>query len=174
MRNTLLGGLFFAILSLSCDEPKAKKVLSYEGPMLEMNDVETDYTENNRITARLVAPIVQQFLNEDMEYPKGIYVKTYNELGELESTVKADEAHFFKSENKWRARGNVILKNLLKNQMLTTEELFWDRKTKKMYTDKFVTINDTESIIYGNGLEANQDFSEYNIHKVTGEIMLNE
>ena len=43
----------------------------------------------------------------------------------------------------------------MKNNQLNTEELFWNRLTKKIFTDKFVTIRQQGDVIYGTGLDAN-------------------
>ena len=49
----------------------------------------------------------------------------------------------------------------------------WKRKDKKIYSTKFVKITTAEEIIMGEGLEANEDFSDYVIKKVKGIIKVN-
>ena len=68
--------------------------------------------------------------------------------------------------------GNVKLESIQKHQKLTTEELFWNRKDKQVYTDKFVIIETGEDVLHGQGLTAAQDFSTYRILKPTGELGL--
>jgi len=60
--------------------------------------------------------------------------------------------------------------NLEKHQQLNTEELFWKPDTKKIFTDKFVTITDHEDVLYGTGLPANQDLSDYHLKNTSGDF----
>ena len=92
----------------------------------------------------------------------------------MTSTLKANQAYFFKEENKWRGRGNVEVKNIEKQQQLNTEELFWKPDTKKIFTDKFVTIKLESEVIYGIGLDAAQDLSYYTIKDPKGEILIKD
>ena len=57
--------------------------------------------------------------------------------------------------------GNVVVINKQKQEKLLTPELNWKPVTKKVYTDKRVTILSqlTGEKLYGIGLDANQDFS---------------
>jgi LPS export ABC transporter protein LptC len=61
----------------------------------------------------------------------------------------------------------VINKN---GEKLETEKLIWDEANKKIYTDAFVKITTPNQVISGKGLESNQDFTKYEIKKITGII----
>jgi LPS export ABC transporter protein LptC len=98
----------------------------------------------------------------------------YNEFGSVSSTLRANHAFYFKKEEQWRGREKVEVKNIEKNQQLNTEELFWKPKTKKIFTDKFVTILREGDVIYGEGLEANEDLSDYLIKKPAAEFEVKE
>ena len=65
------------------------------------------------------------------------------------------------------AQNNVVLISNDKKK-LETEELIWDEKQEKMYTDKKVKITTQKEIIYGAGFTSNADFSEYSITKIHG------
>ena len=92
----------------------------------------------------------------------------------MESTLRADNAYFFKEQDQWRGRGKVEVKNLLTDEQLNTEELFWKRTTKKIFTDKFVTIRQQGDVIYGEGLDADQDLSHYDIINPHGHTEIEE
>ena len=57
-----------------------------------------------------------------------------------------------------------------KNETLNAEELIWDEKNGKIYSDKFVKITTADEIIYGEGFEANEDFTNYKIKNIKGTI----
>jgi hypothetical protein len=52
--------------------------------------------------------------------------------------------------------------------------LVWNEKIQKFYTEKFVKITTPTQIIYGDGLESNQNFSEYKIINIKGIIGVNK
>ena len=67
-----------------------------------------------------------------------------------------------------------VVVNLEKKQQLHTEELFWKPDTKKIFTEKFVTIKLENEILYGTGLDAAQDLSYYTIANPKGEFDVKE
>jgi LPS export ABC transporter protein LptC len=162
------------ILLTACNQPDVKTPVEYTGPITEFQNIETFYTEKEILKMKLKAKVVHEFLNGDREFPEGVYVEFYNEMGALESTLEANHAFYFKEEDQWRGRGKVQVKNIMKNEQLNTEELFWKPSQQKIFTDKFVTIRQEADVIYGQGLEAKQDMSDYTILKPEGEFEVND
>lgn len=144
--------------------------MEYNGPLSEMENVDVLYSENDRIKVKMKAAKILEFKNGDREFPEGLYLEFYNELGILTSTLKANHAFYFKEDDLWRGREKVEVVNIEKKQRLNTEELFWKRNERKIYTDKFVTIKLENEVVYGTGLDALQDLSSYTIKKVEGEF----
>jgi LPS export ABC transporter protein LptC len=159
-----------ALIFSSCNNTEVSKPLEYTGPLSEAEKVELFYSENERVKVKMKADLVYEFKNGDREFPKGIYLEFYDAFGKLESTLRANHAYFFKAENQWRGRGKVEVKNIEKNEQLTTEELFWRPAEERIFTDKFVTIAQQNDVVYGTGLEAKQDMSDYQIkNNISGE-----
>jgi LPS export ABC transporter protein LptC len=165
--------LLFSVLT-SCDQSELKEPVEYEGPLRVVENVETFYSEKEIVKVKLKADVLHELKNGDREFPKGIYVEFFDETGKLESTLRANHAYYFKTENQWRGQGKVQVKNIAKNEQLNTEELFWKHTDETIHTDKFVTIRQQEDVIYGEGLEAKQDMSEYTILKPQGEFAVEE
>jgi LPS export ABC transporter protein LptC len=166
--------IIIIILACSCNSSDTKEPLEYKGPLSEVENVELYYSENDNVKIKMLADLLYEFENGDREFPKGVYMEFYNEFGQLESTLRANHAFFFKKEEQWRGRGKVEVKNIEKNEQLNTEELFWKPKDKKIFTEKFVTIRLQGDVIYGEGLEAKQDLSDYVIKKPAGEFEVKE
>ena len=155
-RDTL--ALFGAVLLLAaCASKEAAKPVVYDGPLKQAENITVRYTEKEKLKTILRAKKLNEFQNGDREFPEGVYIEFYDPSGKMTSTLRANTAYFFKEENKWRGRGKVEVKNIEKQQQLNSEELFWKPDTKKIFTDKFVTITDKEDVIYGTGLMADQD-----------------
>lgn len=166
--------VFIIFVLASCSKNETVKPLEYKGPLREAENVELFYSEDQRVKVKMKSPLVYEFQTGDREFPKGLYIEFFDEAGKLASTLKTDHAYYFKSENKWRARGHVEVVNLEKNEQLNTEELYWKPAEEFIFTDNFVTIRQQNDVIYGQGLEARQDMSSYSIKKPQGEIEIKE
>lgn len=155
----------------SCTSNKeVSKPLVYEGPLRQADSIRVFYTEKEVLKTVLQAKKLNEFQNGDREFPEGIFIEFYDKNGKVSSTLRANSAYFFKEENKWRGRGKVEVVNIEKQQQLNTEELFWSPDTKQIFTDKFVTITDQQDVLYGTGLTANQDLSNYHLKNIHGDL----
>jgi LPS export ABC transporter protein LptC len=150
-----------------------KKKVVYKGPVAETTNVSTLYSDSARLQIKLTAPLQLQYENQDGIYPKGIYMTFFDRKGKVTNTVRANYGKYDKQKDQYFVRGNVVLENAVKKETLRTEELYWEKNTKKIHTDKFVTIQTETDILKGHGLTANQDFSNYKILKPTGVFSLN-
>jgi len=169
----LLCGILIPMCALfaSCSTPEENsKPLLYEGALREAEDITMYYTEKNLMKVLLKAKKINEFQNGDSEFPEGIFIEFYDDTGKITSTLRANSAYFFKTENKWRGLGDVEIINIEKNQQLNTEELFWKPDTKKIFTDKFVTIKLENEILYGTGFDADQDLANYTMKNPEGEF----
>ena len=132
------------------------------------------YSEKEKVTIKLQARKVSEYQNGDRNFPEGIFMEFYDEFGRITSTLSANKAFYYKSEHKWKGEGKVEVINIEKQEQLKTEELFWYPTTKKINTDKFVTVQNGKEVIYGTGLDAKQDMSEYSILKPEGEFAIED
>jgi LPS export ABC transporter protein LptC len=166
-------GLFLMAVCLwlsSCTPEEHSKPLVYEGPLREAEEITMFHTEQNRMKVLLKAKKINELQNGNQEFPEGIFIEFYDDLGKISSTLKANSAYYFKAEDKWRGLGDVVVINVEKQQQLNSEELFWLPATKKILTDKFVTIKLENEILFGTGLEADQDLSNYKMKNPEGEF----
>jgi LPS export ABC transporter protein LptC len=174
----LLQRIAFVVLSAMalacCNNAELKEPVEYTGPQRKAENVELYYSEKGQVKVKMQAAEVHELQSGDREFPKGIYLEFYDEFGKLESTLRANHAYYFKKEDQWRGRGKVEVKNIAKNEQLNTEELFWKPDQQKIFTDKFVTIRQQGDVLYGHGLEAKQDMSDYVIKKLEGEFEVQE
>jgi LPS export ABC transporter protein LptC len=136
--------------------------------MREGENVTMLYAERDILKMRMKGKRVLEFANGDREFPEGLFLEFFDETGKLTSTLSANHAYFFKREYQWRGRGHVEVKNLETQEQLNTEELYWKPDTKRIFTDQFVTIREVSDVLYGVGLDAAQDLSQYTIRKPTG------
>jgi len=167
-------GTILLIIACGCSGNETTKPLLYEGPLREGENVEMYYSEAQVVKVKMLAALVYEYQNGDREFPKGIYLEFFDEAGILTSKLRANHAYYFKNDDQWRARGKVEVINLVKNEQLNTEELFWKPTKEEIFTESFVTIRLQNEVLYGEGLEAKQDMSLYTIKKPQGEFSIEE
>jgi LPS export ABC transporter protein LptC len=144
-------------------------------PADQATDFELIYSDSGKIKMKLTAPISERFTGEKpyLEFKKGVLVIFFDSLMKEESRISAQYAIQKETENIIEGRNNVEIVNQ-KGEKLNTEQLFWNKNTKMIYTEKFVKITTKDEIIMGNGMEADQHFRKYKIKTVTGTINIKE
>jgi len=100
-------------------------------------------------------------------FEKGVYLEKFDSLYHVEASIKADTAYYFDREKLWRLKGHVVIKSL-KGEKFETTELFWNQQTQKVYSDKYIRIQQQDKIITGYGFESNQQLTQYTIHNSGG------
>lgn len=169
-----LFALLLAVLLPCCknDMQEARLVTARANTQIEQGkNVTIRYSDHGKIKIKAEAKTLTRF-NTDrpyMEFSDGIKVSFYSVDGQVSTTMVADYASAVESSSIMTARKNVEVINA-KGEKLNTEELIWDEQKKVLYSNAFVKITTAEEIIYGNGMEANEDFSDYVIKKITGKV----
>jgi len=165
---------FLLFSAVSCVKQETVKPVTYEGPQRIAENITMFYTEKQVVKSKVQAAKILEFQNGDRQFPEGIYIEFFSETGILQSTLKANQAFYVKKDDLWRGVGNVEVRNIEKREQLNSEELFWKPSTQRIFTEKFVTIRMDNEVLWGTGLDAAQDLSEYTIKKPQGEIEMAE
>jgi len=163
--------LFLAILS-SCENDIEKvKLLSNRTvePVESANNIQILYSDSAKLQVEMRAPELNQFEAENpyIEMPRGLKATFFDDSMLVKSTITADYGVSYEHEQKMEARKNVVVVNK-KGETLNTEHLIWDERKEKLISDAFVKITTKDEVIFGDGLEANQDFSKYKIFNIKG------
>ena len=86
-------------------------------------------------------------------FPKGLHAFAYTEGDKLETILHSDNAKHFKSKKNdneyWSAFGNVVVQNVINQQTLETDTLYWDQANKEIYTDCYVRMFSSDGFIQG-------------------------
>lgn len=106
-------------------------------------------------------------------FPEGIYVEKFDTLFRTEASIEADTAYYYTKKELWHLIGNVNVESL-KGEHFETSELFWNQKTEKVYSDKYIRIEQEEKVITGYGFESNQNMTQYRIFKSAGIFPVSE
>lgn len=147
-------------------------------PIESAKNVEMLYSDSAVVRAKLKAPQVDRYIGKTnyMLMPKGMLIIFYDENKQEETRLSADYGIGFDNGsgmNKMEGKRNVVVINK-KGEKLNTEHLIWDALTHKIYTKEFVKITTKDEILFGDGLEANEDFSVYEIKNPKGSVTIDE
>lgn len=167
-----LGLASLAWLGCENDMTKVQELIKQEQVQVETGrDVEIVYSELGNIKARVIAPRMDKHYGDEpnTEFPEGLTVYNYGDSLKLVSKMQANYGINYEKKEEILVRDDVVLVNT-EGEKLNSEELTWSRAKKKIYSDKFVKITTPDEIIVGEGFEANEDFSEYTIKKITGRF----
>jgi LPS export ABC transporter protein LptC len=168
------------VLVVSCDkeqaienienQKQAQDILSKE----RAENVEIIYTDSGILKSIITAPVLigdKSTDNPTVEMPQGLTAEFFDSDRVAESFIKAEYGIHYQNEKKVVLKKNVEVKNI-QGETLNTEELIWDQEKEIIYTDKFVKITREKEILMGMGMTANQNFTEWEIKKGSGEIKL--
>ena len=163
-----ISSIFVALLIASCDSDTKRlaDMEEYTGPRYESSNVYIVVSDSSVVKLEISGARQLTFHSGDLEFPEGIKVTFYNVLGEKTSEMTAQRG-FYDSETKlYRVEGDVVVLNLEEQKRLSTEELFWDKENKTIYTDKFVSVKSPDNLIFAEGMDSDESFSNYTFRKI--------
>lgn len=165
-----------AVLS-SCenDIEKINRVSKVDtSPVERAENIEVLYSDSGFIKMKLTGPVLERYANANEPYilfPNGMKTLFYDRALNITSRLTAEWGIRYENNQRMEAKKNVEVINE-KGDKLNTEHLTYDQADGKLRSDEFVKITTADEIIYGTGLEANEDFSRYRIFNIKGIINL--
>jgi LPS export ABC transporter protein LptC len=152
----------FIVYSCKSKMAEADSIRLGETPVQTVDDMFIVQTENSIIQMRAEAPLMERYESDTLSYelfPKGISVFGYTEEGKHETEILADNARHLKYKDgreTWEAFGNVVVKNLINQETMETDTLYWDQKNERIYTHCYVRMYSPDGFAQGYGMESDQ------------------
>jgi len=163
--------LFLVVLISCTNDPNLVQefVSDKQQPIEQIKEAKLIHTENGKVKVRLVASRIERFQNIQpaLIFSNHLEVYFYNDSSQLQSTLMSDYASIDEEKKIMIAQNNVTLISS-DDKKLETDELTWDEKKNKIYTDKKVKITTGKEVIYGEGFTSTPDFKKYSITKIHG------
>ena len=151
----------FVVFSCKSKLSVAEKLAMDETPFQIVDSMYVIQSKDGKLQMRIKAGVMERYHRDTMElelFPKGIEVYTYTEDGLLEATLEADNARHengkSKSEELWMAFGNVRIHNIIKQETIETDTLYWDRAKGEIFNDCYVRLFSPDGFIQGYGLKS--------------------
>lgn len=172
--TTILLGIGL-LLAAACDRTvrRADVLLSQDDTGVEVGrTVEILYSDSAVVRIRITAPVLLNYVDKTdprQEFPSSVKVEFLDPSTAVINTLTAKTAVRRQEKGTVVARDSVVMLSI-KQEKIETEELTWDEKSGKIRTEKFVKVTKPGEVIYGYGLEADQDFTYWRILVPKGRI----
>lgn len=182
MSTQVSKGFFFTIATAvliaftsSCknDLDKVRVELGDKVPIAITKNFISLFSDSGKVVLQIEAPLRNDYMEEEFysELPEGIKLTFFAPTGKILAHLTANYA-LIKGAGMF-IKGNVKMESD-KNGLLITESLLWNSEKKEITTDDAIEIRQEKKVIFGQGLWAKQDFSEYEISVVTGTFPISD
>ena len=154
--------LAFVVYSCKGRLSEAEKLDLDQTPIQTVDDMFFVRTENGKLTMRVESPRMEVFEHDTVSFdlfPKGIHIYGYSEEGLLETTIVAQKARhdkYYRKGERWSAFGNVVVKNIIKQETMETDTLYWDGTAKEIWTDCYVKMSSPSGYMQGYGMRSDE------------------
>ncbi|MFZ9031541.1 MAG: LPS export ABC transporter periplasmic protein LptC [Robiginitalea sp.] len=142
-----------------------------------LEELQSEGSSGSRVIAVLTSARSEDYENLQFPYrtfPEGLLVEYFDEAGQ-KSTIQADYAIIYARTNVIDLQGNVVLETH-DGKRLETPQLYWDRTADWIFTQNRFTFSNPEegTVLNGQGMDFNRDFTYFNAHKTGGEMLVKE
>lgn len=153
----------FVVFSCKRTLDEAEKIDLTKTPFQRVEQMFVVQTKNGNLQMRVEAGLMERYENDTASYelfPEGMEVYAYSEDGALETMLLSDKARHYKQKNGleeyWAAFGNVVVQNIIKQETLETDTLYWDQARKEIYTDCYVRMFSNDGFMPGYGMRSDE------------------
>ncbi len=169
--------IIIALMFAGCEEkikPEVDTTLNDEKiPTQESWNAQVFFSEDGIRKAVLFADHLQKFEDENLTYLDNVKIDFYDENENISSVLTSKRGRVNELSRDMFAIDSVVAISD-SGVVLTTDELVWKNKEKKIMTDKFVTIIDKNEKIEGYGFESDQNLNHYVIYNIIYYTNLDE
>ena len=167
-----------AILLFSCADKDAGRASASEETMMTeySEDLSVVMSQNGRRSYHFVTPLLEGYSlarEPYREFPKGVEMTTYKDdsLSSVDAVLTANYAIHYETRDLWEARGNVVVEKS-DGKKLYTQQLFWNARTKKIYSnvDSKIVQNNGRDVFIGEGFESDEEFKDWRFRRMKGRM----
>ena len=167
-----------AILLFSCADKDAGRASASEETMMTeySEDLSVVMSQNGRRSYHFVTPLLEGYSlarEPYREFRKGVKITTYqnDSLTTVDAVLTANYAIYYENRELWEAKGNVVVEKS-DGKTLYTQQLFWNARTKKIYSnvDSKIVQNNGRDVFIGEGFESDEEFKDWRFRRMKGRM----
>ncbi|HOE58879.1 MAG TPA: LPS export ABC transporter periplasmic protein LptC [Bacteroidales bacterium] len=141
-----------------------------------IKNIQLRYVDSGRVTSLLKSPLLYTYSTPEAKtiFPQGLEVYFYDKQMRITASLTSRFGINYMNEKRIEVKNNVVVTNMEKGEKLETEELAWDQRKGKIFTEANIKITTPDKIIFGRGLESDDNFRRRIIRNVSGEILVED
>lgn len=172
-----LMSIFILLFSCNRETPSTKKK-KVDFPTRTLVNANIINKDSGVVSWNLRSPLIEEFTTVASPYKlfkKGLSVDFYQKGKKEPGHFIADWAKLDDGTGIYEGRGNVIIVNE-KGDSLKSDQLFWNKKRKTVYTSKEVYLINIkgDSLKATNGLQASDDLEHYTLFNNQGYMYVDD
>lgn len=152
----------FVVFSCKGKLGEAERLNIDEVPLQTVTNMFAVETENGLTKMRIEAPLMQRFENDTSsweDFPIGFRVFSYTSEGKMETMIRSRQARHTVNKREdedevWQAFGDVVIHNVVKQEVIETDTLYWDKGNHEIYTDCYVKMTSPDGLLQGYGMRS--------------------
>jgi len=180
LRSRLIVFAALAALLWSCSDderPYRKGRIDAEHtPTMTTLRANTTISDSGFLRYRILAPTWLMFENASeprWTFPDGMHMERYDNHGRVNATIDCDSATYFTSTQTWRLDGAVDIAST-DGQRFLTQQLWWNRLDRQVYSDSFIHIERADRVIEGYGFVSNERMTSFRVLKPSAILPVNQ
>ena len=171
-------GIFILLFSCKRETPVNSKNKKVDFPSRTLINANIINRDSGRISMNIRSPLIEEYSLVASPYTvfrKGVNLDFYQPGQVKPGYFQADWAKLSDATGIYEGKGNVIIVNE-KGDSLKSEQLFWDKNKKTVYTSKEVYLISSkgDSLTAKNGLESTDDLENYTLFNNKGYMYVDD
>lgn len=151
------------LVILSCNRKKGDDDIDpFLVPVQTVDSMYIVQTTNGQLQSRMEATLMERYETDTLSFDyfkNGFAVFSYDEEGSLETIIRARTARHYQYRDgteTWEAFGNVVIKNIIKDETMETDTIYWNRSQEKIYTHCYVKMYSRDGMMQGYGMQSDE------------------
>jgi len=158
--------------------PKTVKTVDRtEMPRMYAENVSTLISDSGITRYRITTPawyIYDKAKEPYWYFPKGIHLERFDDqLQHVDGDIRSNKATYYQYRQLWELDGKVRAINL-QRETFESEQLFWNQREQRIYSDTLIKITKPTQILTGKGFDSNQSMTKYQIRQPQGVFPIEE
>ena len=164
--KTMATALAVAFVVYSCKGSlsEAEKLDLNVTPIQVVEDMFFVQTENGVLKTRVEAPRLEVYEQDSLSFdlfPQGVHFFGYAEDGSVETTIVSGKARHDKriggkDKDIWSVFDHVVIRNVIKQETMETDTLYWDQEAKEIWTDCYIKLTSPSGLLQGYGMRSDE------------------
>ena len=163
----------FVVYSCKGSLSEAEKLDLNVTPIQVVEDMFFVQTENGVLKTRVEAPRLEVYEQDSLSFdlfPQGVHFFGYAEDGSVETTIVSGKARHDKriggkDKEIWSVFDHVVIRNVIKQETMETDTLYWDQTKKEIYTDCYIRMFSKDGFMQGYGMRSDEHARNAIIYK---------